>query len=274
MANNISFSDLYFGRPPVQENQFGLEIELENFPLKYLGKYDFWSIIEDASLRNNGKELVSNPLNFDEVEAALLDIEKDIIRADPNARCGIHVHSSVNHFTVEEIKKLLLLYMLYEPIFFHFSGNREENSFCVPLHGSYFAEQLGDLVSGTEYKHLVNFIESYGRKYYSCNVLPVLRQGTVEFRHHKASNNVVEIFNFVSLINSLFTLVRTKYLLTSVTDLIDYICNLNYTSAYLEVTKDLLSPTNYNNINYDSLQKELRMSVFNLRVIFNKLKVN
>src|SRR5512138_1312151 len=92
--------------------KFGIEIEVEGC-LNYKDDMLFWHVTEDASLRNNGKEFVSIPFLFPCLENVLGEIKPTLVKCVANARCGVHVHTSVEALTVEQYLKLLLYYMIY-----------------------------------------------------------------------------------------------------------------------------------------------------------------
>jgi len=251
----------------------GIEIELEQYP--DYEPYFYWKVEEDGSLRNGGRELISDPLEWKDVDKVLMEISSDIIKADANARCGIHVHMSIEDFDLDDIKKLMCLYFIYEPLIFLVSGERKDNSFCVGYEDSIMQENLHYFVNNMQsFDDLYSFTRNHGKKYFALNIIPIHTQGTVEFRHHKASNDIVEIKSFITLIKNLHDLVLINYGDVPVQELVNIICATNTISNYEVLARDLLQNAGYE-IHPESpvIRALLRSSVFNFRVAFNKLKV-
>lgn len=162
----------------------GVEIELENVTTSFQSR--LWNQISDGSLRNNGREYVfRQPLGGADAFRALTEIGKHFheIQPDPSWRCSTHVHLDVRDLTVEQLKKLLLVYVIYEEVLFKASGyNRYRNNFG-PAYG--FAQQQITILSkhwNKEGRAFVNNVLSEWSKYTSLNLLPIGRFGSVEFR--------------------------------------------------------------------------------------------
>ena len=269
-----TLSQLVKGHNIPAKYKFGVEIEVEGCNNE-LPAFQCWTVTEDASLRNNGKEFVSVPFFIEDTEAVLKDVSSVLKKCEANARCGVHVHTSVESLSLKQYMKLLLYYMVYEPVIFKVAGCRENNSFCVPLSGSDFQRRFADVFEFiSDYAGLRGLIQGSGQKYYALNVLPTINADycTVEFRHHKGTTDTSEVKKFITLISNLLDIVYNDN--NTVQELLTELCNINTVSNYEEVLSRLIVNTGYD-IRPDSyeLRTAIRKSVFNLRVAFNKLKL-
>jgi hypothetical protein len=91
---------------------------------------------DDGSLRNGGVELVSIPLLFDEVEAAVVEVETIIQEsgAIASSRCGLHTHMNMRPYSVGQVWSLATLYGILEPsLYLGYAVGREDSTFAVPL---------------------------------------------------------------------------------------------------------------------------------------------
>lgn len=133
----------------------------------------------DHSLRNNGIEFVTRPVSFDRALTLFKELRKQVhLGENPYShRTSTHVHVNVASMTLEQLKHFVLLYAITEPVFFDFAGDkRKHNIHCVPLQHTimpiHYKKETQVLVDGGTWS-----------KYTAFNLLPVTKQGTVEFRH-------------------------------------------------------------------------------------------
>lgn len=179
----------------------GLELEIENLPIDSL-PFAGVSVTEDGSLRNNGRELITNPMKVKYVERLLRNIFTGCgITQTRNYsdRCSVHVHVNVQDCTIEQLQTILLTYQTVERVLFGWVGEeREGNIYCVPLYQTtitpYFIEKLKKSAGGA--------IEEGWQKYTALNLLPATQQGTIEFRHLYGTCDVPTIINWINLISS------------------------------------------------------------------------
>ena len=108
----------------------GIEIELENLPIINHGFAYYWTMKEDNSLRNHGREFVSIPLRANQVEQALQYLNNILKNYDPQVsnRCSVHVHLNVRDFTVKQLIAFVAYYSIFEKHFFYFAGAKRESS--------------------------------------------------------------------------------------------------------------------------------------------------
>lgn len=234
----------------------GIEIEVENVIWGSAGLNaisslfnNVWNIVEDASLRNHGREFVSRVgIKAQDIPKAL-EIFKHFMAVATNGkseatyRCGTHVHIDVRTLTIGQYINMLSLYILFEDYFYRLAGEgRKENIFCVPINGSecgvsgLYALLRKEKPTPKDFKRLFSrfskymaynlrptgFVGSAGR--------PVTPIGTVEFRHHEGCSDTLRLSNWVQAIVDLY---HTAQQFTC-QELLDLIFNLNSISTYKE----------------------------------------
>lgn len=180
----------------------GIECEIESNPRVEKLSNSF-SYVEDGSLRNNGKEFISIPLDkltllkeFDALQSSLyLDDEEEAF----SPRTSIHVHVNCLNMDTAQVKVLLLLYALYEDFFFMMTKNRRDNIHCVPLTETYLPEKYG--------KSLEHLVGNW-HKYTALNLLPLSTQGTVEFRHLHGTGDSETLKKWLNALDNLWELSR------------------------------------------------------------------
>lgn len=228
----MKLSDIYRYDFPITGNCFGIELEIENFEVN--GKLpENWYMKEDGSLRNGGREFVSDPLPFAEVEKNLTTIFSllKLYEDSYSERTSIHVHCNVRDLTTDNIASMTLLYLVFEGIFFAYvDKSRRKNIFCVSLNQF----QAADYLSSCFYKpNMENGL--HWEKYSAFNLLPLQNLGTVEFRHMQGNNNVPYIMSWIEAINQLKTLSKQH----TFNEWFDQVKLLNNTSEYFAFAKRL-----------------------------------
>jgi len=216
------------GKTPVRADTtfVGVEVELEKVTIHSMPS-GTWKMTEDGSLKIQGMEFVTIPIQFKYLEVELERLFAGI-SGEPSTRCSIHVHINARDFTITELKNFILLYLIFERGFYNFSGNRRDNNFCIPL--SYYPYVV---------KHFLSQLDKgifYPKwyKYYGFNLAPLFGGdssdsiGTIEFRHMKGTKDVAYILNWINLIVSLK--ISAKKMKTS--EILEYINSMNTTSGY------------------------------------------
>lgn len=212
--NNFPIGDY---KLPSNFSYVGLEVEVESLPrdIDILAESNLcretWYVKKDGSLRNNGLEFVSNPIRGSNLIFAVLELENFLKTKAPqhkfSDRTSIHVHLNVRNLTEEELYKLILLYVITEPLFYRFvelySVDRKNNVFCVPVQ-QFLLSFFGAFseVSGNFSEKILAFSEGW-QKYSGLNLLPVHSFGTVEFRQLGGTIDPRVILSWVSLIQRL-----------------------------------------------------------------------
>lgn len=168
----------------ISTEMLGLEIELENVSSRLRSMY--WVEKSDGSLRNNGREFVfRGPIGGVDLFNALTEIGVHLRTIRPAAtwRCSTHVHMDVRDLSVMELKRLILLYVIYEELLFKCSGPNRYNNNFGPAFG--FAQGQIDTLSKIWHLEGATFLDrvlNMWSKYSSLNLLPIGRFGSVEFR--------------------------------------------------------------------------------------------
>ena len=204
----------------------GVEVELEKVKYKYLPQ-GTWKITDDGSLKDQGREFVTIPIPFRFLEIELHRLFNGLTDKHASIRCSTHIHINVRDFSLEELKTFLALYLIFEQSLYHFSGERSNNNFCVPL--SFNSKMLQEFISYLNRGHVV---EGW-YKYTGLNLSPIWggeskKFGTIEFRHMKGTTDVAYILNWINLIVSLkITAKKLKW-----EELEKHIRTMNTTSAY------------------------------------------
>jgi hypothetical protein len=186
----------------------------------------FWDIKEDGSLRNNGREFVTPgviPVSL--TESALTQLfaclNEDI---DFSNRTSIHVHMDVRQLSLQQMVALLLVYTTVENLLFKFVGNnRRTNIFCVPIVET---NLLSDM--RLDPKVFMHSIDRMWSKYSALNLLPIVSQGSIEFRHMPGTRDVHTIVTWIDMISRLKTFVYKN----SYDSIVNQILHLNSNSMY------------------------------------------
>ena len=213
------------------QGMVGIEIEVENIT-NSLHPLAYWDIKTDGSLRNNGVELVSVPLQIKQVQLAIEHVYNVLTannKPDFSNRTSVHIHVNCRDLTQNQIYNFILLYALFEKHFYAFAGNKRMNSiFCVPLFRTNQLNVLDNVVYG---------LSPNWHKYCGINLLPLYQNqvtqgyGTIEFRHLYGTSNQREILEWINDIMCL----RKYACEISKDDLLKNIKEMNTTSSYISL---------------------------------------
>lgn len=100
------------------QGMVGIEIEVENITQQVI-PLAYWDAKSDGSLRNNGIELVSVPLQIKQVQLALehvFDVLNQNNKPDFSNRTSIHIHVNCRDLTQDQLYNFILLYAIFENI--------------------------------------------------------------------------------------------------------------------------------------------------------------
>jgi hypothetical protein len=215
------------GPTPVRADTtfIGAEIELEHVQLEHL-PHSTWKMIEDGSLKIDGQEFVTIPIQFKFLEVELHRLF-DGLTAKATPRCSVHIHINARDFTINELKNFMCLYIVFERSLYNFSGNRIDNNFCTPL--SYYPQIVKEFMACLD----ENIFLPKWYKYFGFNISPLFGGesqplGTIEFRHMEGSTNIPRILNWINLIVSLK--ISAKKL--TYNEICEHIKTMNTTSGY------------------------------------------
>jgi hypothetical protein len=179
----------------------GLECEIESIR-HYPEKLSPFTVTNDGSLRNNGYEFISMPLD----EASLITAFKNLhakleFRNKDDAfssRTSTHVHINCSNLETSQVKTITLLYALYEEFFFAMVDPiRRGNIHCVPLTETFLP---------TYYKYELNHMVQRWHKYTALNLLPLGKLGTIEFRHLQGTDDDVLMGEWIRVLSNLWNL--------------------------------------------------------------------
>jgi len=184
----------------VSTRLIGLELETEGTACCDLPSTSFWDYHDEGSLRGEHTEFVlSRPTPFGEIERPL-NVLKGIIegnRINLSKRCSLHVHIDVSDLSRKEIYSVCLAYTLFERILYKLSGNRLTSKYCVPVCRSYLMQQF--------ISRLFNNELSMGRdhRYGGVNLHSIRKFGSLEFRMHKGTLDIDEMYEWASILHDL-----------------------------------------------------------------------
>lgn len=191
--------------PAMHYRLFGLELEMEGYSSLDSKIANLKSVVEDNSLRNNGREFISEPIKFNDACKFFSDVmhTKAVAWYDLDKRCtergSIHVHVNVMNLEPWQVFNILRLYCLLEVGFFSaVADHRQNNIYCVPLSATNLPSRLclidDDIYDLSEKWH----------KYTALNAKPVTKLGTIEFRHLQATDSTADFLNWLDIIEKLF----------------------------------------------------------------------
>lgn len=186
-------------------DRVGIELELERVIDR--PELVFWNVTEDGSLRNSGAEFVlRDGYGGMELEQAIDELFEWISRGtwDANWRCSTHFHVDMQDFTLDQVAKFILLFTSRESLMFEMSDpNRKNSNFCVPVASAVpFYKRL--MCNFRSIMHSTNL----GQKYTALNVLPLVTQGTLEYRGAGPITNKMQMTHMVQTLQGMKGLVR------------------------------------------------------------------
>ena len=188
----------------------GIEIEIEKVPIhKHIAG---WEPVPDGSLRNDGIEYVSVPVRGQNIHYLLhkLLTESKKEGAEFTERTSNHIHLNVRRMTVEQLVTLLITYVVVEQSMYryikHMGFDRHRNIFCVPLSESQHYLGLPYLIyllKQNDISGVVDVCAHMWKKYSGLNLLPIMTQGTIEFRQLPGTFEIDFILDWINIIQSL-----------------------------------------------------------------------
>lgn len=184
------------GRFPMHNGNryFGIEIEMENIH-KHDDMPGSFQYHKDHSLKVNGAEYVTVPIQCKFLEVELSRLFSAHPDANFSSRCSVHYHMNVRDMKLEHLKKFIILYLLCERQIYKFSGDRWDNIFCVPA--QYYMSHLILNHNWTDWEPI-----SWG-KYTGMNLLPMETYGTIEFRMSKGTKDIKNILTMINIFSCL-----------------------------------------------------------------------
>lgn len=242
---------------------FGVEVEVENIN-KVTPSFpnDIWKKDKDNSLRNNGAEFISFPLHYESVLPALaLLFDKGLYTSrEFSPRTSVHFHMNVMDLTVTELNNILKVYMVVEPLMYDVVGaDRHKNIHCVPLNK---CKGIVHSLSGIS-KNPFDMTEFGWHKYTGLNLVPVIHQGTIEFRHMKGTDDMALLERWFKILLSL-----RECAVENSEELTKEIYSLNTTSDYYAfVGKRFGDLLDAQRLDREAIQKRMEIGVSNVKLI-------
>lgn len=193
------------------EQLFGIEFEAENVPGTFGEDTNealaHWRITEDGSLRNNGAEFVTEPIDLRAAKEAIDEfyLVKEKFGFLSSIRTSMHVHADMRNDTYKELGGVLGAYLLLEPLLFLLcSEEREENIYCIPFYRTCTAvDHIREIL--LKHRNLWNQIN----KYSALNLGSLRTFGTIEFRQAPLWTTAGAAKVWISIIDELVRTGRT-----------------------------------------------------------------
>lgn len=228
----------------------GIELEIENTHSEF--HTTGFSVTEDGSLRNNGREYISRPMTYSVLQHYLGEFfaKNKLNENNYSERTSIHVHCNCQDLTFEQLASLLLIYQVFEKMLFQFVGaERDKNIFCVPLYECALSYQAVERLLATDTRVIQNW-----SKYSALNLLRLQDLGTVEFRHMPGTCDHAKITQWFGLIGCLFAFIRSH----NITEIKEMFVNLNTSSQYKNVTQQVFGEYSsvWDMVPYESLLED------------------
>jgi hypothetical protein len=182
-----------------------------------------WGIKSEGSIEGSHPfELVSPPLSgiegLEEV-GRVLDL-LEVLGAQVNSSCGLHVHWNCGDYTGKNMLSLLRLYAKFEPVIDYLvsasrRGNLNEN--CLSLckdEAMQWITQLDPSEQNRAYQVSRDFQRLYSTptksgRHHKLNILSYLTYRTVEFRQHQGTLKREDALNWIVFTQQLVN--RAKY---------------------------------------------------------------
>jgi len=197
----------------VSNTLVGVEIELENvkgFDTENSQLRDYWNVVRDGSLRDNGLEFVlSRPFAGEDLISALNTFDNIISQNGKKLRTtdrtSVHIHIDVRDMTYAQLLRFISLYTTFEEPLFKVAdtGNRKSGIFSTSLDNAEgYLSLLGNEginpSSSSARAKMMNF-----SKYSACNIGAVQKYGSLEFRGHEGTYDTQRILKWINILLSL-----------------------------------------------------------------------
>ena len=176
--------------------------------------------------RGSNYELVSKPTNgdvlIDNIYALCGFLQSKGYKV--NKSCGTHIHFDANNLTEETVKKIYIVFNVFEKALFDvLPPSRRKSNYCKKLRKDY-NEVVAKPFRNYWYNDNRNFTFHIENKYHSSRYVSMnfhcfFRQGTVENRMHSGTLNPIKIINWMfinqilidyAINNDLKTIIKLK----------------------------------------------------------------
>lgn len=178
----------------------GIEVELEKYSDRVSSHLNsgVWNLHNDGSLRNNGVEFITSPMEARYAPRALNDLfEAGAKTCCFTPRTSVHVHFNCQELTDQQVLDVILLYMHFETRLYNFVGkNRIKNIYCVPINSTLLIARM----INERFDKLV----TKWKKYTGLNLLPLASKGTLEFRQMHGTTDVKKLCIWIRMLAKIF----------------------------------------------------------------------
>jgi hypothetical protein len=176
----------------------GIEVEVENLRLNQNPPSGIWIQEGDGSLRNNGAEWITRPIEARWAPYALRELLADSLTQDCcfSPRTSTHVHVNCQDLDCSVVTDIVLLYACLEPLLYQYAGRgRIKNIYCVPIMDTSLLAYASSNTLDSE--------TSNWSKYTGLNIVPIREKGTIEFRHMHGTFDHEKLSVWIRLITKL-----------------------------------------------------------------------
>ena len=227
----------------------GIEIELEKVFIN--ARPHPWTTITDGSLKVRGKEFTL-PVYNTSADKMLTHLFS-CIKAEASSRCSVHVHVNISDYTEDDLKNILILYIIFENTLYRYSGRRWSSNYCVPVR-SHFTQKISNL-------KLFDFQYNFP-KYSGIHFFPDAKLTTVEFRQMAGTTNKDYITNWIMIVSNLVKYAQT----IKNEDLVQLVQNMYTTSSYWDLAKNVFEEY-YNVLTNDDFKRDVEAGVLFAKVV-------
>lgn len=186
----------------------GIEVEVENHHMNRQPNDHVWLVKGDGSLRNNGMEWITLPIEARYTPIALQELLGEGLAKECcfSPRTSIHVHLDMQKHTTTQVVDVVMLYTLMEDLLYRYTGRgRAKNIYCVPIVDTSMLHALSQ-------RTLKQVLQNWA-KYSGLNLLPLNTYGTIEFRHMHGTFDVTKVARWIRMLVSM-----VEYCLTQGTE--------------------------------------------------------
>lgn len=229
----------------------GVELETENANPDenfYHGGPAGFIVDRDGSLRggNTAYEFKSKPMFMENLIPELWRFFEytNFNNDNYSDRCSVHVHANVTNFTQEQLSVLCAVYSVVEEVLFEFvnhfnvadpeGAHRDINIYCIPWNQCRMNLGLLTKMFNNPGEHIRRW-----QKYTALNILPILTQGSVEWRHMHGTADMEKLTLWLNLIGAIMGYATR----VSLDEVHAKIRSLNDSSAYQHFFDEVLGGT-------------------------------
>jgi len=165
-----------------------------------------FTVTEDGSLRNYGREFISLPQDIDVTVEYFKLLHEGLKYVDEDnafsPRTSLHVHINCKPMEEAVVRNMVLLYALFEEVFFRMVDHtRRDNIHCVPLTETHLPAY---------YHNTLKYMVGRWSKYTALNLAPLAKQGTIEFRHMHGHRDPVLLKEWLTTLERLSELAKVE----------------------------------------------------------------